>query len=77
LSLFPFACHLLPSSVTIDLVVEEKHNSSVERKFEQTFGSASLSAVVRKKYATCTPSTVGLRWMLRLKVNTVNKSMSS
>lgn len=58
-----------------DLVVEEKQDSSVERKFEKTFGSTSLSAGVHKKYATSTPSTVGLRRTLWLEVNIVNKSM--
>lgn len=58
-SVFLLACHLLPSPVMTDL--EENQGSNVERKFEKSFGSASLSAGVRRKYATSTPPTVDLR----------------
>lgn len=40
--------------------LEEKQDSRAES--EKTFGSTSLSAGVRKKYAASIPSTVGLRY---------------
>lgn len=68
LSLFLFACHLLSSSVTTDLAIEEKR-IQVLKEFGITFGSTSLSDGGCKKYTTSAPSTMSLRWMLQLKVN--------